>query len=105
MKNITVTYEGKEYTLEFTPKTVRSMERLGFDKSSLDKQPVTAIGQLFHGAFLVNHPNAKHETTAAIYNAMPNRDALIAKVGDMYVDTLNAFLGKENSDAKWTANF
>ena len=49
-KTMTFTYDGKEYTLEFTRQTVIQTENMGFDAGLIDSKPVTSLTILFRGA-------------------------------------------------------
>ena len=52
MKQITFEYEGKDYTLEYTRNSVRTMERRGFVSDDITTKPMTVVPDLFAGAFL-----------------------------------------------------
>jgi hypothetical protein len=55
------TEEHREYTLEFTRKTVTLTERAGFELDKMDSAPMTMISLLWWGAFLANHPYMRKE--------------------------------------------
>ncbi len=46
-KQIVFTYEDKEYTLEFTRRTVKQMEDEGFVAQDIDRKPMTLLPALF----------------------------------------------------------
>ena len=48
-KQIVFTYEDKEYTLEFTRRTVKQMEDEGFVAQDIDRKPMTLLPALFAG--------------------------------------------------------
>ena len=58
--------EGREYTLEFTRRTVVKLERAGFDLNKMDSSPMTMIPLMFWGAFLARHPSMTREQTDKI---------------------------------------
>ena len=60
-KQLIFTYEGKEYTLEFTRRTVTEMERKGFSASAITEKPMTTLPALFAGAFLAHHRFVKED--------------------------------------------
>ena len=54
-KQLTFTYNGKDYVLEYTRNTVRQMENNGFVTNDIDIKPMTVLPALFAGAFLAHH--------------------------------------------------
>ena len=42
-KTMTFTYDGKEYTLEFTRQTVIATENMGFNANDIDTKPVSSL--------------------------------------------------------------
>lgn len=99
-KKITIPYDGKTYTLEYTRKTAATMEKQGFKLNELTDSAMIMVPLLFHGAFLVNHPNTKGETKEAIFDALGGRMELIKTLAEMYADTYNTLFGngEENAD-------
>ena len=55
------TEEHREYTLEFTRKTVTQTERAGFELDKLETAPMTMVYLLWWGAFLTHHPYMRKE--------------------------------------------
>lgn len=108
-KQLEITFEGKKYTLEFTRDTVRQMERAGFNIDDIfNSKPVTAILQLFYGAFLANHRNIKSELVERIYDAQNRRGELISRLAEMYREPMAALIDDpEDSEgnATWAANW
>lgn len=107
-KQICVEFQGKEYCLEYTRKSVETMERSGFVASNINDKPMTTLPALFAGAFLANHRYVKQEVIDAIYGKMTNRGELIGKLAEMYNDTLNALVDEpeENEgNLNWTASW
>ena len=100
---IELTYDGKKYALEYTRRTVKQIERMGFDFTQLSSKPVTMMPLLFYGAFLKNHPKVKTDKAEAILADMENKDGLIAELGNMYADTLNSLIGDDGTEknGKW----
>ena len=58
--------EGREYTLEFSRKTVAKTEQAGLDVNRLESASMTMIPLLFWGAFLMHHPHMTREQTDKI---------------------------------------
>ena len=51
-KQLRFTYDGKDYCLEYTRRSVEMMEKRGFIASDITDKPMTALPALFAGAFL-----------------------------------------------------
>ena len=58
--------EGREYTLEFSRKTVAKTEQAGLDINRLESASMTMIPLLFWGAFLMHHPHMTRDQTDKI---------------------------------------
>lgn len=83
---VVITYEDKEYTLDYSRDTIRQMEKAGFVLDQLFEKPATMIPLLFQGAFLMHHkklvqdkPNYINE----IFNHLTQED----EDGDKDADT------------------
>lgn len=98
------TFDGKDYTLEFTRKSVKQMEDRGFIPSRIVDAPMTVLPDLFAGAFLANHKFAKRETIDAIFDKMKNKRELIDVLSKMYNEPLAALMeeGDEGNGIEWT---
>ena len=95
---ITVTYKGKEYTLEYTRSTARAVEQMGYKNDELADKPVTMIPLLVYGAFMRHHRDLKQKEMDEIY------DNIVGKVGkegeegfinvlrEMYAETANTLM-------------
>lgn len=104
---ITLTYGNTPYTLEFTRRTVRDMEKLGFKLKSLsfDETPLCAMYDLFAGAFLANHRMVKRSTIEEIFDAQNDKMGLISALTEMYADTYQSMSdnGANTENPTWTA--
>ena len=107
MKQITFEYEGKDYTLEYTRNSVRTMERRGFVSDDITTKPMTVVPDLFAGAFLANHSQIKREKIDKIYDNLKGKQKLIAALIEMYNDTVETLLGDEDDEgnSNWTPNW
>ena len=74
-KQIIFTYEGKDYTLEYTRRTVQQMEAEGFVGEDVEKRPMTLLPALFAGAFKAHHRFVKQEVIDKIFAAMPDAES------------------------------
>ena len=73
-KQIVVTYEGRDYTLEFNRRTVKAMESSGF-KVDTDL-PLTMVLDLFRGAFQMHHRKLPPDTIEKIWDAHDHTSVL-----------------------------
>lgn len=107
-KQITFTYGGKEYTLEYTRKSVEQMERQGFVASDVNTRPMSTLPALFAGAFLAHHRFLKQELIEEIYSKMPDKGDLIGKLAEMYNEPIQALTEDPADDAgnvKWETSW
>ena len=107
-KQLRFTYQDREYCLEFTRKSVETMERNGFIASDIDDKPMTILPALFAGAFLANHRFTKKEVIDDIYSKMTNKTELIGKLSEMYNEPIMALVDEpEESEGNvdWTASW
>ena len=107
-KQLRFTYQEKEYCLEFTRKSVETMERNGFVASDINDKPMTVLPALFKGAFLANHRFVKDETVNEIFSKLTNKGELISKLSEMYNEPIMALVDEpEESEGNldWTASW
>lgn len=106
-KQITFTYDGKDYTLEFTRRTVQMLEDEGFDPREVESKPMSRLPQLFAGAFKAHHRFVSQDTIDEIYSTLPNKSALMSRLGEMYSEPLNALLEEPTEEGKvnWTVTW
>lgn len=108
MKQLKFTYKDKEYTLEFTRRSVERMERNGFNATEMRDKPMITLPALFAGAFIAHHPYIKQDIVNEIYGKMTNRQELIGKLSEMYNEPIEALLDdpEENEgNLNWTASW
>lgn len=108
-KQLTFTYDGKDYTLEFTRRTVAEMEKKGFIASDITDKPMTMLPALFAGAFLAHHRFVKEDVINDIYSKLTNKEDLIGKLAEMYNEPIMALVEEpdENTEGNldWTATW
>lgn len=107
-KQLKFTYNDKEYTLEFTRRTVSEMEKKGFIAAEVENKPMTTLPTLFEGAFLAHHRFEKKEVIDAIFAKMTNKEELIGKLAEMYNEPIMALVEEpEESEGNlnWTASW
>ena len=107
-KQLNVTYQGREYILEYTRKSVETMEKNGFRASEISDKPMTTLPALFAGAFLANHKYVKQDVIDAIFSTMSNKGELIGKLAEMYNEPIMSLIDEpeeSEGNAVWTANW
>lgn len=107
-KQLKFTYQDKEYCLEFTRKSVETMERNGFVASDLKDKPMTILPALFAGAFLANHRFVKNDVVEEIYSKMTNKQELISKLSEMYNEPIMTLVdepAESEGNVDWTASW
>ena len=107
-KQLNFKYNGTEYTLEFTRRTVEQMEREGFVAEDIKTKPVTMLPALFAGAFKAHHKWVKPEVIDEIYSKMTNKADLIGKLAEMYNEPIKALIDepeKSSENLTWTQSW
>lgn len=107
-KQLVFNYNGQEFVLEFTRKTVTDMERRGFVASDVETKPMSTLPALFAGAFLAHHRLIKQSTIDAIFEKMTNRQDLLGKLAEMYNEPLLTLMDEpeENEgNVQWKATW
>ena len=107
-KQICFEFEGKEFTLEYTRKTIETMERQGFVASDIIEKPMSTLPALFAGAFLAHHRFVKREVIDRIFEKMTNRQELIGKLAEMYNEPIESLMNDPEEDegnVTWGANW
>ena len=107
-KQLNFNYNGTDYTLEFTRRTVEQMEREGFVADDIKTKPMTMLPTLFAGAFKAHHRLVKREVIDAIYDKMTDKTGLIAALAAMYNEPLMALLdepAESSENLTWTQSW
>lgn len=107
-KQLQITYKDKNYTLEFTKRTVEEMEKKGFVAADFETKPMSTLPLLFEGAFLAHHRFEKKSTIDEIYAHLPHKDELIGKLAEMYNDPILGLLEEpedNEGNASWAASW
>src|SRR5574344_239694 len=107
-KQLKFSFGDKEYTLEFTRKTVEQMERQGFVASDVKEKPMSTLPALFAGAFPATHRFTKRDVIEEIYSKMTNKQDLIGKLAEMYNEPIMALVDEPDANEgnlNWTASW
>lgn len=107
-KKLEFTFEGKDYCLEFTRRSVETMERNGFVAADAKDRPMTVLPALFTGAFLANHRYVKSDVIDRIFTQMTNKTELIGKLVEMYNEPILALVNdpsESEGNVVWVASW
>lgn len=106
-KTINFKYNKEDYTLEFDRESVKHAERLGFDYNKVETMPMNMIPILVRCAFIKNHSDTKTEVADEIYSKIGNKAEFVAKLIEMYVETLNTLFDEEEDEKNlaWGASW
>lgn len=86
-KQITFSYKGKDYTLEYTRSSIRRMERDGFDTGNAEANPMSAVYAMFRGAFYAHHRNADTKIIDEIFDKLGDLHEWADDLLEMYKET------------------
>lgn len=91
--------ESREYTLEFSRKTVAKTEAAGFDIHRLESASMTMLPLMFWGAFLMHHPYmTKDQTDKILFEGLKGlNDEELAHLGKLYAEAFNTLIAKEDA--------
>lgn len=107
-KQLIFEFEGKEYTLEYTRRTIAEMEKKGFIASEIDDKPMTLLPAMFAGAFLAHHRFVKEDVINDIYSKLTKKEDLIGKLAEMYNEPIMALVEEPDEDmgnVNWAATW
>lgn len=97
-KKIKLTYEGKEYTLEYTRNTALALEQSGFVLSDVRSKPVSSLVTLFNGAFVAKHRRLEGSVVEKIFDSLKDKDKLLAALVGMYDETVSSLMDSSDDD-------
>ena len=89
MSKINLTYDNKDYTLEYSRQSVKTMEAQGFVLDELTTKPMTMIPMLFSGAFIKNHRGMKRALIDEIFDGISDKSGLMEALMELYAETLS----------------
>lgn len=103
---INFSFDGKDYCLEYTKQSVKTMESRGFVASRIIEAPMTVLPDLFAGAFLANHKFTDRKVIDAIFDNMTNKRQLVETLSKMYSEPIEALMedGEEGNGIEWATN-
>lgn len=89
MSKIKLTYDEKEYELEYSRQSVKTMESRGFILDEVSSKPMTMIPLLFEGAFIKNCSGVKRKVMDEIYEGIGDKTGFIQALAELYAETLS----------------
>ena len=107
-KQINFTYNGKDYTLEYTRESVKQMEREGFVANDIITKPMLTLPKLFAGAFKAHHRfDTKQKQIDEIFELFKSKQALVEKLAEMYAEPMETLLDDvdEGNAIAWETTF
>ncbi len=98
---ITDSESGREYTLEFSRKTVVKAEQAGLDVNQIESKSMTMIPLLFWGAFLMHHPHMTREQTDKIlFDGLGGLSAdEMGRLGELFAAPFDSLISSEDENA------
>lgn len=104
-KRIKFSDDGVDYTLEYTPNSVRKMERDGFDFTAMDKNVVNVGYDLFRGAFISRHNYVPVQERDKMYEKLMSKNEagedLLECLANMLKDELDWIVSKPQGNVSW----
>ncbi len=103
MSKIAVTYDNKEYLLEYNRQSVKTLEAQGFVLSELAEKPATMIPMLFQGAFFKHHKGIKRGLVEDIFEELQDKTGLLEALVSLYSETLSTLTEDkgDQGNASW----
>ena len=109
---ITVTYQDKDYILEYSRATAKQVEDNGFILDQLTDKPATMIPLLVYGAFAKHNRGIKRALVDEIYENLIGKvgkdgeEGFINILAEMYAETISTLTDEtavdEGNAATWT---
>ena len=101
-KKIKLSYEGKEYTLEYTRNTALALEQSGFVLSDVRNKPISSLVTLFNGAFVANHRRLEGSVVEKIFDSLKDKEKLLAALVGMYDETVSSLMDSTDDEGNAT---
>lgn len=91
---------GKEYTLEFSRKSVARCEMAGLDIQQVEAKTMTMLPLLFWGAFLMHHPYMTQEQSDKIlFDGLGGLSSdELAYLAKLYAEPFNSLISREEEE-------
>ena len=93
---ITFTYDGEKYCMEYTKRSVKTMEDRGFSPRKILDAPMSYLPELFAGAFIANHKLLSKAKIEAMYEKFENKQELVNTLLLMYNEPIEALTSDDD---------
>lgn len=110
-KQLTYTYEDKEYILEFNRETVCEVANRGVTDAMITMEnsvydAMAAVPIIWECAFLMHHPSTSKELIQKMYEKMDKGEQgeLMEALVELYYEPLNDTLNKKGN-VKWSKSW
>ena len=105
-KTITLTYEKKEYTLEFSRKVIENLELVQkVNLAQVEDMPYAITRKVIHAAFKKHHSQLKEDKIDEIWNAQKGKKGLIEALYDLVSEPYTELFGDDSADDKKNATW
>lgn len=98
-------YDGELYVLEFDRDSIVATEKgLGVSLADIAARKVSALRDVFTGAFIKNHPGTGDDTIEAIWQSLGGKRELTAALSRMYGEGIQSLIGEpeKGKAISWT---
>lgn len=101
---ITISYQKKNYDLEYSRTTAGQIEDMGFVLEQISEKPNKMIPLLFYGAFLKHNRGIKPQQTNEIWDNLVNKsgedgdNGIVGVLAEMYAETVNTLTESKSED-------
>ncbi len=113
-KKIELTYNGKQYTLEFNRRTVLKLEKAlraeGINLVDMTENEnvnplelVSIVDTVFTYAFKMHHPNVTQDVIDTIFEKMGNKEQLSGVLFEIMTAPINALADNKEGEITWAA--
>ena len=101
---ITISYQKKNYELEFSRATAGQIEDQGFVLEQISEKPLKMIPLLFYGAFLKHNRGISRKLVDEIFDNLVNKtgddvdSGIIGVLAEMYAETVQTLTDVQSAD-------
>ena len=101
---ITISYQKKNYDLEFSRTTAGQIEDQGFVLEQITEKPMKMIPMLFYGAFLKHNRGISRKLVDEIWDNLVKKsgedgeNGIIGILAEMYAETVNTLTDSKSED-------
>ena len=98
---ITDPENGREYTLEFSRRSISKIEQAGFNINLIETQSMTMIPLMFWGAFLMHHPQmTRDQTDKILFDGLGGlSEEEMGYLGKLYAVPFESLIASEDKEA------